>query len=364
LIPVENSPSGTSRLRIPPLVVALIRLGSFFSCQKLEIYHPFPTGFFIFKMYSQQSHNGSPIRTCSAGTARAGHNLMDISAMLNSSDEASTTDSDHFQSKVETHQHLIDSPTSDWTKQHLQLPSFTRGPVHSSDPRGPVHISPGSMIDYHQEPPSLLNGVHNRSPESMRALGAPNAPRVYTPYSSQRVIKSKPHHNTPPPPNVHLTRSNHRHSNKPYTREQVHFIRYQREDCNKISWPNILILFLKQFPEYKNLELPLNIAGLSSRYYRDCKVPKLNEQGELALDRKNNVIMIPCGVRGRDTKGKKTPYFLIDKHPDIALSYNWVKLEDKARARQILQDLEEEAEEKVISGIFLLRSWTMNSADD
>lgn len=108
----------------------------------------------------------------------------------------------------------------------------------------------------------------------------------------------------------------------------------------------------------------MNVAGLSSRYYRDNKVPKLDEQGELAVDNNRKVIMIPCKVRGRDTEGKEIPYMFVDRYPDQALLYDWVKLEDKEKARQILQDFEEEVKETGISGTLLLRLWNINGAND
>jgi hypothetical protein len=390
----------------------------------------------------RENHNGSRVSTQimlgGNGQNRQLGNPMELCVMLNAPVEASTA-SRNFQSKVESHQHLIDSPTNAWTKQHPQLPPISMGPCQSrpshqlqhisSEPREsvqhqprqhdrPPSINPSllqaleSLSDYpatfhtlynnrYPTPPSFASRpIHNslnhsrhfsksfladqqqdrhypsstsraslshrqRAQEGFRVRDTPPLPPHA--YSRQRVVRSNPYHNSPPTPNVYPIRSNKPHSNKPYTQEQVHFIRYQREDCGQTGqtgqtpWPDVLILFLEQFPEYQNLEL--SNSSLSSRYYRDNKVPKLDKEGELALDNKKRVIMIPCKVRGRGTEGKHIPFLFVDMYPDIALSYNWVKLEDKEKARRILQDLEKEVKGMGISGMFLLRSWTRKGAD-
>jgi len=116
------------------------------------------------------------------------------------------------------------------------------------------------------------------------------------------------------------------------------WIRYHREDL-LLSWPILLKLFTRRFPEY----IRLSVQCLSSRYYRDNKVPMLDADGNPELDANGKVIMVPCKVRGRNTAGGKyIPYLFVDKHPDFACVFDWVRPEDKARAERILRGLEEE----------------------
>jgi hypothetical protein len=124
------------------------------------------------------------------------------------------------------------------------------------------------------------------------------------------------------------------------------WIRYHREDLN-LPWPVVLKLFTRRFPEYARLSVPC----LSSRYYRDNKVPMLDpETEEVVLDESGKVVMVPCKVRGRNSKeGKEVPYLFIDRHPECAMMFEWVSREDRERAERILRGLEEEGE---MSGAF------------
>jgi hypothetical protein len=341
---------------------------------------------------------------------------MDISAILNPPDKPSTTASHHFGGQLETHQHLVDSHMNYWTKKHLQLPRISLEPVHGqcqSRPRyqlPPINPPSPQALEYSSDHQTTLNTVYNNNyttappsssfkplhrfpnhsqclfesfptdrqqdqhfPSSTsRAALSPrrrakqelrlrescwNAPHhqthaLYAP-AQQQVVKS--HYSSQydasysPKALKHLKKP---HSNKPYTMEQVHFMRYHKEDCGKMSWPDILTLFIQRFPEYQNLECPLTVPCLSSRYYRDNKVPMLDEQGKLVLDSNDRFIMVPWKIRQRNTAdGKCIPYLFVDMHPELASIYDWVKPEDKARAERILQSLDEEVEELGISSM-------------
>lgn len=140
------------------------------------------------------------------------------------------------------------------------------------------------------------------------------------------------------------------HSNKPYTLEQVHFMRYYREDCG-LFWPQVHALFYRHWPNSGRI----TVACLSSRYYRSNVVPKLDENGEPVLDKNGKVVMITAKVRERGTaEGKNKPFLLVDKHPEFALIYDWVEAEHKRKATRILQGLEEPTEEGEVSGMFPL----------
>ena len=137
------------------------------------------------------------------------------------------------------------------------------------------------------------------------------------------------------------------HSNKAYTVEQVHWLRYHREDL-QLPWPQVHAYFSRCFPDTERL----TESCLSSRYYRNNVVPKLDGNGGSVLDSNGKVVMIPAKVRDRvTTEGKMKPFLFVDKHPEFALVYDWVKQNDKTRATTIVKGLEERTDEA--SGKFL-----------
>jgi hypothetical protein len=125
------------------------------------------------------------------------------------------------------------------------------------------------------------------------------------------------------------------------------YIRYHREDL-ALSWPALLKLFTRRFPEY----IRLSVQCLSSRYYRDNKIPMLDpETGEPVLDGNGKVVMVPCKVRSRNSaNGKFIPFTFVDKHPDFAGVFEWVRPEDRVRAERILRGLEREEEGGEMNG--------------
>jgi hypothetical protein len=278
--------------------------------------------------------------------------------------------------------------------QEAVLSSFYNGypTPPSSLPSSPNHLFPNHHLNLSQ--PGKRDQQHDRhlpSPKSRASLSSRQRvdqelqlreshwniqkPHTHTSYSPNhedsgpgafRSDNSR-HYSTLPFQNdlERAQKHQHAHSNKPYTREQVHFIRYLREDCqqgSKISWPEILALFLQQFPEYQSADPPLSVQCLSSRYYRANEAPMLDENGEPVLDSSGKVRMIRCKVRGRNMgQGKHIPYLLVDKHPDFALVYDWVKPEDKVKATRIVQALEKNGAENENSGMlpFARGKWTV-----
>ncbi|CAL3968590.1 unnamed protein product [Diplocarpon coronariae] len=123
-------------------------------------------------------------------------------------------------------------------------------------------------------------------------------------------------------------------SNRPYTQEQVHWLRYHNEDCD-LSYSEMFRLWGRQFPH------PSDARGdgqnFSSRLYRDHKVPAMDARGDPTFDAAGKPRYIECKVRQRtDPAQMDIPFKLVEKHPEWALYWSWVSPADKAIARQIL----------------------------
>ncbi|KAG9246784.1 hypothetical protein BJ878DRAFT_416179 [Calycina marina] len=130
---------------------------------------------------------------------------------------------------------------------------------------------------------------------------------------------------------------------KAYTREQVDFCRYMKEDCN-LSFAEIQILFQSRFTDvFRDSN-----QCFSSRVYRDNVVPQLDDNGKslsgnLLFDSKGKLLLTEAKVRDRTTpegKEKCIPYTLVDKWPHRAIKYDWVSEEHKHIARLILQGVD------------------------
>ncbi len=171
-------------------------------------------------------------------------------------------------------------------------------------------------------------------------------------------------------PTPRLTR---RSCNKPYTLEQIHFIQYCRED-HKLSWPETEVRFKERFTDPAR---DVSMVGLQCRYYRAQKYPMLDVDGNPVLDDNGMIIMHNLTVRKRGQKeGLKVPilddnrrpvyngesqiimrdlvedelhghlgrnlravyqtYFkLVDRVPEHAAEYRWVRNEHKTAAKII-----------------------------
>jgi hypothetical protein len=123
--------------------------------------------------------------------------------------------------------------------------------------------------------------------------------------------------------------------NKPYTKEQQDWIRYQREDLSH-GWEEIKENFYVKFPDVQRRRN--SAAAFSSRFYRGNRVPKLDENSQPVIDTNGNFVMMQANVKDR-VKGD-WPSRLVDLHPELVLSYGWVTEEGKKEANEILEILD------------------------
>jgi hypothetical protein len=132
-------------------------------------------------------------------------------------------------------------------------------------------------------------------------------------------------------PNPHRV-SKPAHSNKAYTREQVDWIRYHKDDLN-FGWKSLPTKFLKQFSDRRDTD-----QCFSSRYYRDNEVPV--HQNWVIQREGGKPVMRACNVRKRNKPDgvlDDIPFKLVEKHPERALTYKWVSAKDKERADNIIK---------------------------
>lgn len=130
------------------------------------------------------------------------------------------------------------------------------------------------------------------------------------------------------------TSSRRRHSNKPYTQEEVDWLRYNKDDLGR-KWETMVPLFKQQFPGRARD----SDQCLSSRYYRSNYHVVLDENDKAVLDENRKPQKVFCKVRERKlAEMQHLPCNLYDKHPERAITYSWVNEEHKAIARQILRD--------------------------
>jgi hypothetical protein len=130
------------------------------------------------------------------------------------------------------------------------------------------------------------------------------------------------------------------HSNKPYTIEQVDWIRYHAEDRDMSFKAEMMPLFWADFPDRHDPYV--TEQTLSARHYRANMIPKLDERGEPIIVN-GRVLMVSYKIRDRNTEwGKKAdiPTGLVDAYPWRLVTYtHWkspVLEKDMERAKQIL----------------------------
>jgi hypothetical protein len=122
------------------------------------------------------------------------------------------------------------------------------------------------------------------------------------------------------------------HSNKAYTKEQVDFIRYTKEDIG-IPWKAHPARFSRLWTDNRDSD-----QCFSSRHYRSNVKPRHVNWIPILVD--GRPVMDPAPVRRRSTpegKSEDFPYTLIELCPHRALNYSWVTSADKARALEILR---------------------------
>jgi hypothetical protein len=128
------------------------------------------------------------------------------------------------------------------------------------------------------------------------------------------------------------------HNNQRYAQEEKHFIRYLKIDCGR-PWEDIEYTFQHVFPadDMKRRRT----QGVQGIYYRENKgLPKLDP-------RTNSIVYMPNGhmeikeLKCREQKAEETLFMesagalkafgLLNLFPEAALTYGWVREEDKRR---------------------------------
>ncbi|KAI6247172.1 hypothetical protein HI914_05022 [Erysiphe necator] len=123
--------------------------------------------------------------------------------------------------------------------------------------------------------------------------------------------------------------------NHPYSREQLHCVRYLKEDLH-LPWNRVFEEFHRIFSDQPGFIVRESEAALTSRSYRDNFIyasmnnrPLLNSNGM--------PIRVQAKVRQRlVAQEKHIPFKLVEKHPSWAIKYDWVRPEHRVIAQAIL----------------------------
>ncbi|KUJ07339.1 uncharacterized protein LY89DRAFT_766512 [Mollisia scopiformis] len=129
------------------------------------------------------------------------------------------------------------------------------------------------------------------------------------------------------------------HSNERYSTEQVHWIRYHKTDL-KWNWKDIagrfVIVFSTERPDASE-------GGLTSSFYRDNDVPRIDRHGNFLYDATTNKILtLDMKVRTKDEgecSDEKCPWSFVERYPWAALKYDWVSPAHKLQAKNIIADI-------------------------
>lgn len=113
-------------------------------------------------------------------------------------------------------------------------------------------------------------------------------------------------------------------------------MRYQKIDAN-VKWPAIEA----EFPIKFNQDRTVTQGGLSSRYYRDNVMPRIDKDGKIMYDSSGKALGLDMKVRSKDVGDcKGAPWTFVERHPWMALEYEWVSVEHKKIAAKIVADIE------------------------
>ncbi|EKD21294.1 hypothetical protein MBM_00407 [Drepanopeziza brunnea f. sp. 'multigermtubi' MB_m1] len=123
-------------------------------------------------------------------------------------------------------------------------------------------------------------------------------------------------------------------SNRAYTQEQMHWLRYHRIDCD-MHYHQMYAMWLRQFPQLEDRRG--DGQQFSSRLYRDHRVPVMDDEGCPVYDAEGKPEYIYCKIRDKkDAEHKDIPFKLVEKHPEWAIYWDWVSPAHKAMAQKIL----------------------------
>lgn len=156
---------------------------------------------------------------------------------------------------------------------------------------------------------------------------------------------------SPKDPGRKMRRNDVPHNNQRYAQEEKHFIRYLKIDCGR-PWEDIEYTFQHVFPadDMKRRRT----QGVQGIYYRENKgLPKLDP-------RTNSIVYMPNGhmeikeLKCREQKAEETLFMesagalkafgLLNLFPEAALTYGWVREEDKRRIAGLAVRRREERE--------------------
>ncbi|KAH7348376.1 hypothetical protein BKA65DRAFT_259573 [Rhexocercosporidium sp. MPI-PUGE-AT-0058] len=122
------------------------------------------------------------------------------------------------------------------------------------------------------------------------------------------------------------------HSNKPYTQEQVHWLRYHCEDLG-LNYAQMYMLWTTHFPN----DYRVPGQAFSSRFYRDNVSAMVDDNDNLIRNSDGKPKIIVINIRRRkEPQFKDFPFKLWEKNPEWALYWDWVMPEHKAMAQKIL----------------------------
>jgi hypothetical protein len=254
-------------------------------------------------------------------------NPMAISSLLNPSDDED--DAESLRSEPDSVERSMDSLeiSRRHSQPHYENRSFSDNrltlPLRPINPRRGLYDRSGSYEDCSRRRYAASTGLNRYSSARYRGNHGPQHH-----HSRQRSAPPPSSSSRHPTDRVSKTP----HSNKAYTSEQVHFIRYTKEDLG-VAWKGHPARFRRYWRDNRESD-----QCFSSRYYR-CNIrPRHVDWVPILVD--GRPVMDPAPVRGRSTpegKAMDFPYTLIELFPHRALEYSWVSPADKARAMDILR---------------------------
>ncbi|KAG4435169.1 hypothetical protein IFR05_009338 [Cadophora sp. M221] len=295
---------------------------------------------------------------------RGRYNPMDLTSLLNPPDTPPSSDTEEYWSESEAQVHSSFSRDSSYSS--APQPMEVDREVPSSSTNWVHHLAPGTPSFTHlayrpAQGHQLTQVVQSRSEHDFgRRDTGPNShsprrrhdrhgrrgsyPYLSTPLRHPRISpspssKSESSLETDEETVLGMQQKKKRkrkptgpHSNKPYTQEQTHWLRYHAEDCG-LNYARMYNLWILHFPNDHRVPG----QAFSSRLYRDNISAMIGEDGNLIRDSDGKPIIIVINIRKRQqSKFKHFPFKFWEKNPEWALYWDWVMPEHKAMAQKIL----------------------------